>query len=119
MKMHVHHIKPKHAGGTDDPSNLLKCNIAMHAFLHELRYKETGDILDKIAAAALRGQIGKEEAQYRAANEMSNRWKRENPEKHREISREGNLAAQQVGAQSKGGKRYLQSSGRSSADITS
>ena len=47
---HKHHIVPKHAGGTDEPSNLLKCNIAMHAFMHEQRYKELGDEYDKIAA---------------------------------------------------------------------
>ena len=59
---HKHHIVPKHAGGTDEPSNLLKCNIAMHAFMHEQRYKELGNEYDKIAAQTLRGQIGKSEA---------------------------------------------------------
>ena len=47
---HKHHIIPRHAGGTDEPSNLLKCNIAMHAFMHEQRYKELGDEYDNIAA---------------------------------------------------------------------
>ena len=51
---HKHHIIPKHAGGTDDPSNLLKCNVAMHAFMHEQRYREVGDLEDKLAARLLR-----------------------------------------------------------------
>ena len=59
---HKHHIVPKHAGGTDDPSNILKCNAAMHAFMHEQRYREVGDEYDRIAADALRKRIGKEEA---------------------------------------------------------
>jgi len=34
---HNHHIIPEHAGGTNDPSNLVRVNIAMHSFLHKLR----------------------------------------------------------------------------------
>ena len=66
MQWHKHHIVPKHAGGTDDPSNILKCNIAMHAFMHEQRYKETGDEYDKIAADGLKGLISKAEAARQA-----------------------------------------------------
>ena len=71
---HKHHIVPKHAGGTDEPSNLLKCNIAMHAFMHEQRYKETGDEYDEIAARTLRGQIGKSEAATLARIEGQKRF---------------------------------------------
>ena len=35
IKWHKHHLIPRHAGGSDDPSNLLKCNVAMPAFLHQ------------------------------------------------------------------------------------
>ena len=58
---HNHHIVPKHDGGTDDPSNILRCNLAMHAFMHEQRYRETGNEFDNIAAKGLRSQIGKDE----------------------------------------------------------
>ena len=71
---HKHHIVPKHAGGTDEPSNLLKCNIAMHTFMHEQRYKELGDEYDKIAAQTLRGQIGKSEAANLARSEGHKRF---------------------------------------------
>lgn len=50
---HYHHLIPKHEGGTDDKSNLLKCNIAMHAFLHHLRFLETGKWQDKLAYEGL------------------------------------------------------------------
>ena len=70
---HKHHIVPKHAGGTDDPSNLLKCNVAMHAFMHEQRYKELGDHYDKIAADCLRGQIGKAEIHSEVVKESNRR----------------------------------------------
>ena len=58
---HSHHIIPKYEGGDDSPSNLLKCNVAMHAFMHEQRYKDTGDIRDQLAANGLRGLISKQE----------------------------------------------------------
>jgi hypothetical protein len=30
---HIHHIVPKHMGGTDDPSNLVELTVAEHALL--------------------------------------------------------------------------------------
>ena len=58
---HKHHITPKHMGGTDDASNLLKCNVKMHAFLHYMLWKEHGKLGDVLASAGLLGLIGKEE----------------------------------------------------------
>ena len=72
---HRHHIVPRHAGGSDDPSNLLKCNIAMHAFMHEQRYREIGDEYDRIAAATLRGQIPHAEASKLALIESNKKRK--------------------------------------------
>lgn len=59
---HKHHIIPKHMGGSDDPSNILKCNVAMHAFLHEQLWKKYGHWQDKVAWQALSGQINMSEA---------------------------------------------------------
>ena len=53
MIFHKHHLIPKHAGGDNSSSNLVKVNIAMHAFLHRLRYAEKGDIRDLKAAEGL------------------------------------------------------------------
>lgn len=49
-------------GGTDEPSNLIKVNTAMHAFLHKLLWEEHGNEYDLIAWKCLSGQITNEEA---------------------------------------------------------
>ena len=66
INYHTHHIVPKHAGGTDDPSNLVKVNKAMHAFMHRLRYQETGDYFDCCAANLLSGNWTVEQARVKA-----------------------------------------------------
>jgi hypothetical protein len=66
INYHLHHIVPKHAGGTDDPSNLVKVNKAMHAFMHRLRYQETGDYYDCCAANLLSGDWTAEQARQEA-----------------------------------------------------
>ena len=40
---HVHHIIPKHMGGTDDPSNLTQLTIEEHAEAHRILYEEHGN----------------------------------------------------------------------------
>ena len=61
---HYHHIIPKHMGGTNDPSNLVKLTIAEHAAAHKTLFEEYGNKFDYIAYMALSNQIGKEEATY-------------------------------------------------------
>lgn len=73
---HTHHIIPRHAGGTDDPSNLVELTIEDHAIAHEVRYRMFGDERDAVAARMIRGQI----SGYDAFIEMvsrpkSDRWK--------------------------------------------
>jgi len=46
---HKHHIIPKHAGGTDDPDNLIELSIEEHAEAHRLLYKQYGRVQDKRA----------------------------------------------------------------------
>jgi len=58
---HTHHIIPKHMGGTDDPSNLVKLTIEEHAQAHHDLYLKHGHWQDKCAWLALSGRIGKEE----------------------------------------------------------
>ena len=66
---HTHHLLPTHAGGTDDPSNLVRVNKRMHCFLHRLRYEETGDLFDLAAANLLSGASTAEEGRIAAVKE--------------------------------------------------
>ncbi len=71
---HKHHIKPKYMGGSDESSNLVKCNIAMHAFFHRDLYEQYGNWEDKSAYEALSGQITHQDA-WMIAGQNSRRGK--------------------------------------------
>jgi hypothetical protein len=58
---HTHHIIPRHAGGSDDPSNLVELTITEHAEAHKKLYEEYGREEDKLAWLGLSGMIDKEE----------------------------------------------------------
>jgi hypothetical protein len=59
--MPVHHIIPKHMGGTNDPSNLFECTLEEHANLHLALYLEHGKTEDWIASQAISGIMKNEE----------------------------------------------------------
>jgi hypothetical protein len=59
---HLHHIIPKHMGGTDDPSNLVELTVEEHAEAHRKLYEEHGSAYDFVAWKALSGQITSDEA---------------------------------------------------------
>lgn len=46
---HLHHILPKHMGGTNDPSNLIELTVKEHAEAHRKLYEEYGRHQDKRA----------------------------------------------------------------------
>lgn len=54
---HIHHIIPKHAGGTDDTSNLIRLTIEEHAEAHRLLWEKHGRWQDRVAWKMLSGQI--------------------------------------------------------------
>lgn len=58
---HKHHKIPRHAGGTDDPSNIIELTVEEHAAAHKLLFEQFGRWQDELAWKALSGQIGKEE----------------------------------------------------------
>lgn len=58
---HVHHIVPRHAGGTDDPSNLVRLTVEEHAEAHRILYEEHGRIEDKLAWKFLSGKTSEAE----------------------------------------------------------
>ena len=59
--IHKHHIIPKHAGGTDDPSNIIELTVEEHALAHKELYEKYGKMEDYFAWQGLAGLIGKEE----------------------------------------------------------
>ena len=63
MITHKHHIVPRHAGGTDDKSNLVELTVEEHADAHRKLYEQYGRQGDYIAWKALSGQISGAEAQ--------------------------------------------------------
>jgi hypothetical protein len=78
-------------GGSDEPSNLIKVNTAMHAFLHKLLWEEHGSQYDYIAWKCLSGQITNEEANI-MATKVANTG--------RKLSEEHNNALQTAAQQS-------------------
>jgi general stress protein YciG len=61
IKWWKHHLIPRHMGGSDEPSNLVKCNTAMHVFFHKQLHEEHGKIEDYLAYKGLEGQLSKDE----------------------------------------------------------
>jgi hypothetical protein len=82
MGTHIHHIIPKHMGGTDDPSNLMELTVEEHAEAHRKLYEEYGSAYDFVAWKALSGQITTDEARRLATIAT---W---NGRKHTEESKE-------------------------------
>lgn len=66
MITHKHHIIPRHAGGTDDPSNLVLLSIADHASAHLSLFGQFGRREDRLAWMSLSGMLSKEEIIYEA-----------------------------------------------------
>lgn len=58
---HKHHIVPKHAGGTDDPSNLIELSVEEHAEAHRLLFEQYGRWQDWCAWKGLLGVVPKVE----------------------------------------------------------
>ena len=58
--LHKHHIIPRHAGGTDDPLNLVVLTIEEHAEAHRKLYEEYNRQEDYLAWKGLTGSIGKD-----------------------------------------------------------
>lgn len=64
MKKHKHHIIPRHAGGTDDESNLIELTINEHAEAHKILYETYGRWQDRVAWLSLSGIMKDEERIY-------------------------------------------------------
>jgi len=60
---HIHHIVPKHMGGSDDKSNLITLTIEEHAMAHKALYEQHGKKEDYIAWKSLSNQMDHAERQ--------------------------------------------------------
>lgn len=67
MKKHIHHIIPKHMGGTNSPENLIELTVEEHAEAHRKLYEQYGHWQDHVAWKSLSGQITTDEARRLAA----------------------------------------------------
>ena len=54
---HNHHIIPRHMGGTDDPSNIIRLTIEEHALEHKKLYEKYNKHEDFLAWKMLEGQM--------------------------------------------------------------
>jgi hypothetical protein len=72
---HKHHIIPRHAGGTDDPSNIIELTVEEHAEAHRLLFEQYGRWQDKVAWKGLSGQIDNKEIIRRLQSEGGKRNK--------------------------------------------
>ena len=64
---HFHHIIPRHMGGTDDPSNLIKLTVEEHAEAHRMLYEQHGLEEDRLAWLGLAGIVSKKEHVHQMA----------------------------------------------------
>lgn len=58
---HNHHIIPRHMGGTDDPSNIVRLTIEEHALAHKELYRKYQKYEDFLAWKMLEGQMNNQE----------------------------------------------------------
>lgn len=57
MGAHLHHIIPRHMGGSDDPENLIELTVEEHAEAHRKLWEEHNKWQDYMAWKTLSGQI--------------------------------------------------------------
>ena len=85
---HLHHIVPKHMGGSDDESNLQRLTIEEHAEAHRLLWVEHQKREDWLAWQGLAKLIGHDEAirEARLLGCHKNRGKKRTLEQRKKIS---------------------------------
>lgn len=76
---HLHHIVPRHMGGSDDPSNLIELTVEEHANAHKELFEKYGKLQDKLAWQGLLGLVSKKEIIEQLLKQpKSEAWKEKN-----------------------------------------
>lgn len=86
MLLHKHHIIPKHAGGTNDSSNIILLTVEKHAEAHRELFEKYGRWQDEVAWKGLSGRIAREEVQREAVS-RANTGKKMSDETKEKISK--------------------------------
>lgn len=114
MFIDIHHIIPKHEGGTDDPSNLVKLPRKLHQEVHYRRWLVYENISDLYAFQLLGGNLSDEELskiyedqvkrckrdqeKLTTARLKSDKWKQSHQsEEYRERKREQSILLNKLG----------------------
>jgi len=100
---HIHHIIPKHLGGTDDATNLVELSIEEHAEAHRLLYEKYGKKEDFIAWKGLSSSIGKEEMFLEKSKLGGSKNTKSKSEEHKRKISESNKKARPKGSSKIGG----------------
>tara|TARA_Y100000296_G_scaffold37424_1_gene43351 strand:+ start:136 stop:555 length:420 start_codon:yes stop_codon:yes gene_type:complete len=88
---HSHHIIPKHAGGTDEPTNLIRLTIDEHAEAHRVLYEKYNRWQDKLAWKSLSGMIDKKEILWEIYHRpRSDEHKKNQSKNHADVSGKNN-----------------------------
>jgi hypothetical protein len=90
MTKHKHHILPRHAGGTNDPDNLIEVTVEEHAEIHRCLWVYGGRWQDEVAWRTLSGQITFDEARRMAVSRaLKNKPQTEEHKKKRSLKLQG------------------------------
>ncbi len=84
MGKHIHHIIPRHVGGTDDPENLIELTVEEHAEAHRKLWEEHNRWQDFVAWKALSGQIEIDDLR-REISRLANLGRKHSPEAIKKI----------------------------------
>lgn len=86
---HKHHIIPRYAGGSDDPSNLVELSPIQHAMWHYAEWRRKGEDQDRLAWQGLVGLISPSEARMTAIRigslKARQNKERNNPDWHKKL----------------------------------
>lgn len=101
--MHRHHKIPKHAGGSDDESNIALLTVEQHAQAHKELFETYGREEDRIAWLGLSGIIGREDVVRQAqrlggknASGERNPWLNRKTSANWQVSKDNQLKAQEA-----------------------